>query len=730
MPRKPADKKRKSEPSEPLLPPLPERAKQELTGIGFAVLAAITVLGFLDLAGPVGGGIDAGASALVGSLKWGLPLLFVSVALHNFFPERFSFRASRTIGVFLLAVNLGGIINLVLYREPQELLVIDNLMVGGGYFGLLLAYPLLTMAGFAAGLIIMAGLVLVAGVLTFNFSISDTVSRLQTAASGVSLRRDSNGEAGDEPLEEGADEDGDDSGIVRRSIAPPGTEPPEEGGAEDELVPQLIPTSMRQKFKAVTIPHDLLETRNGKATAGDINAKLLVIKKTLDHFNIPVEMGEVSVGPTVTQFSLKPAEGIKLSRITGLTDNLSLALSAYPIRIEAPIPGKALVGIEVPNQTVAMVTLREILESKEFKERKSNLTICLGKDVAGKPWIADLAKMPHLLVAGATGSGKTVCLNAIILSLIYQNSPNDLRMILVDPKRVELPTYNGIPHLLCPAITQIPKIINSLKWAIGEMDRRYELLAQAGKRDIASYNASAAEKLPFLVIVIDELADLMVTSAQEVESSIIRLAQMARAVGIHLVVATQRPSVDVITGLIKANIPARIAFAVASGTDSKTILDTPGAESLVGRGDMLLLTTDLSRPKRIQCCFVSDNDIRKVVDFLTSSLDEPVHYDDNITEKKGSGNPYDFGYDSDGADDLFDEAKDTVVRAGKASASYLQRRLKIGYARAARLLDLLEERGIIGPGDGAKPRDVLVKYGDETVIPPDPDGAAASDELK
>ncbi len=432
------------------------------------------------------------------------------------------------------------------------------------------------------------------------------------------------------------------------------------------------------------------------------------IKKTLENFGIPVEMGEYSVGPTVTQFTLRPADGIKLTRITSLSNDLALSLAAHPIRIEAPIPGRSLVGIEVPNHVIAVVGLREVIESKEFKGRRSNLTVCLGKDVSGKPWIANLAKMPHLLVAGATGSGKTVCLNSIILSLLYQNNPDELKLILIDPKRVELPVYNGLPHLLAPAVTEVPKTINALKWAIGEMDRRFTILSEAGKRDIESYNESASERMPYIVIIIDELADLMVASASEVEASIIRLAQMSRAVGIHLIVATQRPSVDVITGLIKANITSRIAFSVASATDSRTILDGPGAEKLVGRGDMLFLSAELSKPKRIQCCYVSDGDIRHVVDHIKSQMEEPVSYEEGVTEKHAGGFGQ-FGVDGGGdSDELLDEARDTVVRAGKASASYLQRRLKIGYARAARLLDLLEERGIIGPGEGAKPRQILV----------------------
>jgi S-DNA-T family DNA segregation ATPase FtsK/SpoIIIE len=357
-----------------------------------------------------------------------------------------------------------------------------------------------------------------------------------------------------------------------------------------------------------------------------------------------------------------------------------------------------------------MVTLRELLESPEFQNRQHNMMIALGKDVAGKVWFADLPKMPHLLVAGTTGSGKTVCINSIILSLLYQNTAETLRFIMVDPKRVELTLYNGIPHLLTPVITDAHKTVNALRWTITEMERRFDVLAKAGKRDIGSYNKSSSESLPHIVFVIDELADLMATAASEVEAGIIRIAQMARAVGIHLVVATQRPSVEVITGLMKANIPGRIAFSVASIIDSRTILDSPGAEKLLGRGDMLLQTSDMSKPKRIQGAYVSEEEIDRVVEYLKG--DEPPSYDESIVAKgsNGNGTANMFGGASDDQDALFDDAKKIVIESGKASASLLQRRLKVGYARAARLLDELEEAGIVGPAEGAKPREVFVEH--------------------
>ena len=472
--------------------------------------------------------------------------------------------------------------------------------------------------------------------------------------------------------------------------------------------PETHPSIRTPKVK-VDLPINLLDDKKSKPTSGDIKVGLEKIQKTLENFHIPVEMGEVQVGPTVTQYTLKPSEGIKLSRITALNNDLALAMAAHPIRIEAPIPGKSLVGIEVPNQKPAVVRIREILDTPEFKNRKTNITIALGKDVSGKAWVDDIGHMPHLLVAGATGSGKSVCLNAIIISLLYENNPDTLRMILVDPKRVEFPVYNGIPHLLTPVITDVTKTVYALRWAISEMDRRFDTLQKAKKRNLESYNLATKEKMPHIIIIIDELADLMVAAAAEVEACIIRLTQMARAVGIHLVVATQRPSVDVITGLIKANIPCRIAFSVASLMDSRTILDTSGAEKLVGKGDMLFMTPTTAKPRRLQGAYVSDDEIKRVVDFLRHAAGEP-DYQTEITDKAATSGStsFDFNGGGDSDDDLFDEAKKLVIESGKASASYLQRRLRIGYARAARLIDLMEEAGIVGPGDGAKPRDILV----------------------
>ncbi|KKP90920.1 MAG: cell division FtsK/SpoIIIE [Parcubacteria group bacterium GW2011_GWA2_36_10] len=476
--------------------------------------------------------------------------------------------------------------------------------------------------------------------------------------------------------------------------------------SQEEVVEQAV----AKKPRKIIVPLELLTYSNSKPMSGDIDANMAKIKKTLENFGIEVEMSDVNVGPTVTQYTLRPAEGVKLAHILTLQNDLALALAAHPLRIEAPIPGKSLVGIEVPNQTVSIVKLREILESDEYRKRKNNLFISLGKDVAGTPKLANLGNMPHLLIAGATGSGKSVCVNNIILSLIYENSPDELKFILVDPKRVELSVYNNIPYLLTPVINEPDKTINALRWAVSEMEQRYKLLQAANKRNLESYNSAViVNKLPYIVIIIDELADLMQTAAKEVEGAIIRLAQMARAVGIHLVLATQRPSTNVITGLIKANITSRIAFSVASNIDSRTIIDSAGAEKLLGKGDMLFMTAELTHPGRIQGAYVSDEEISAVIDYIKSQGGEP-EYDPKIVEKIGHSHGV-MGSSSGGndyEDDLTMEAKEAVIKAGKASATLLQRRLRVGYARAARLLDILEEMGVVGPGDGAKPREVLV----------------------
>ncbi|MBI2464825.1 DNA translocase FtsK [Candidatus Shapirobacteria bacterium] len=457
------------------------------------------------------------------------------------------------------------------------------------------------------------------------------------------------------------------------------------------------------------------DTPGAKADRGDVRKNAQTIEKTLESFGITARVADVNNSPSVTQYALEVALGTKLAKIVSLSNDLAMALAAPggQIRVEAPIPGKSLVGIEVPNRSLEVVPIRAILSSDAMNGAKSKISVPLGLDVAGQPRIADIAKMPHVLIAGQTGSGKSVCVNSWISTMLYRSSPSELRMIMVDPKRVELTPYNGIPHLLTPVIVEPEKVISALKWAVKEMETRYKTFTEVGAKNIESYNTLAGfTSMPYIVIVIDELAEIMLFSPSEVEDNICRIAQMARATGIHLVLATQRPSVNVITGLIKANIPTRIAFAVSSMTDSRVILDTPGAEKLLGRGDMLYIPPELAKPVRIQGCFISDKEIGKLIDHLKSQ--KTTEYNDEITSQPvaipGSKTANIMSVNGSDHDVMFQDAVKFITETGKASATNLQRHFKIGYARAARLLDELEQAKIVGPVNGAKPREILVPH--------------------
>lgn len=499
-----------------------------------------------------------------------------------------------------------------------------------------------------------------------------------------------------------------------------------------EAAPALV-TVTDPNWKAPSV--ELLEKKQSPADAGDVQQNAQIIKDTLSEFNIGVEMEGANIGPKVTQYTLRPPSGVKLTRITQLETNIALNLAASSLRIEAPIPGQKAVGIEVPNRKAADVRLYGILSSKQWKSAMEPLAFAIGKDIAGDAVVGELNKMPHLLVAGQTGSGKSVMINTLLTSLLYRNSPSEMKLILVDPKQVEMAPYEDIPHLLTPIITEPEKTISALKWAVNEMERRYKLLAAEKIRDIKTYNKKIQQAgtkiavadedgnvqqhedgtMPYIVIVIDEMADLMMVAKRDVEALIVRIAQKARAVGIHLVLATQRPSVDVITGLIKANVPARIAFTVASQIDSMTILDQAGAEKLLGQGDMLFKTTTTPKPKRIQGAWVTDDEVSKITDHLR--MQSAPQYNDEIISQpvqlNGKGGVV-MDFDGpEGGDDMFKDAVRAVIEGRKASTSYLQRRLRIGYSRAARIIEEMEEQGIIGPADGSRPREVLISSLDD-----------------
>ena len=686
----------------------PETKNSIWAVFSFAV-AVLFTLAYFGKAGLVGIALQRSLEATFGNGFFLVPMAFFLGGFSFLFALGNHLVITTLVGGALFLLSSLGIADIVFGEYT------------GGYIGFFASYPFLRFFDYWASLVILSSLFLASLLIMLNFSLKPRRKAEATA------------ELADGPLIPPAE------GLRSANLPPAAISEPAVASAiiqkssedMDEIKQSLFSKVFSPKPKParaepqrqmsyVPPPLELLEGDKGTPSSGDIKANANIIKRTLQNFGIDVEMSEVNVGPSVTQYTLKPAEGIKLSRITALQNDLALALAARSLRIEAPIPGKSLVGVEIPNHSIALVGLRSLFGTEYFQKAQP-LSFAVGRDVSGREVYADIAKMPHLMIAGATGSGKSVAIHSLIVSLLYKNSPQFLRFIMVDPKRVELTGYNGIPHLLAPVIVDAKKTIISLRWAVREMERRYEKLAEASARDINTYNNELVsvknydDILPNILIVIDELADLMATYPREMEASIVRLAQMSRAVGIHLVVSTQRPSVEVITGLIKANITARIALQVASLVDSRTILDMAGAEKLLGNGDMLYLAGDVSKARRIQGGFISDNEVKKITAYLKEHAGEFEAEEVDMDIKLPSSDPNvpsDFVEGDDVDDELYEAAKETVIEAQKASTSYLQRKLRIGYARAASIIDMLEERGVVGPGEGAKPRDVLVKKGE------------------
>ncbi len=672
--RKPArsrSRRTKPEPKQPLLEP--ETARR-VTGVLLLAFAAVLAFALVGTGGPAGSALALWGTQAIGVSAWLLPPAAAYAGYRLYRHE--SLPRHTVVGFVISLVALAALLHLFVKVDELEVAL-------RGEFGGLLGYALTETAAYAVGglvaLIVFAALFAVGLLVMTNRKRADDSVIPQRPEPAVVPRR--------EP--------------VRSSAAPPAPKPRSAGDPAPaaDFTPRVVDAAWEPP------PFSLLSDDTSEADAGDTRHMATIVERTLANFNIEAKVEGARVGPTVTQFELRPAPGVKVTEITQRTNDLALALAAHPIRIQAPIPGKSSVGVEVPNRKAATVRLRQLFETNQFKKGGA-LPLALGLDVSGQPVVTDLSAMPHLLIAGQTGSGKSVAINAILMSLLFTHSPKHLRLLLVDPKRVELTNYNDIPHLLAPVIVDPPKVVNALKWVVSEMERRYQVFQEAGARNIIEYNkAHKKEEMPYLVIVIDELADLMQVSGKAVEGAVTRIAQLARATGIHLIIATQRPSTNVITGVIKANFPSRIAFAVSSLVDSRVILDSGGADKLLGKGDSLMMTANTPQPVRVQGAYVETREANQLTDFLKGK-GKPV-YEESVTERPATG--ADGGGDGEGSDDpMYEEAKAEVLRAKKASTSYLQRRLRIGYGRAARLIDALEENGVIGPGEGAKPRQVLV----------------------
>ena len=700
-------------------------AVRGVLAIFFVAIAVFLILARFNVGGFVGSVIYKYLSWLlgIGYLLLPLSLLLLAILIFKSFDRHFGLIQLLSMFVFLLS----------------GLSLIDLAFPGdGGVLGAAVSNPITAAVDVAATAIFLTAFVIASLIVAFDIHMGALFTKLRERYS-IS-KSDSTADAGSPermsvkklPIEEPDSAE---------NLSP---EIPHEERSDDGKIMALAKSWQKSDEPAASFPIitatgnvyepppiSILAKNRGKPEVGDIKANMNIIKRTLQNFGLQVEMDEASIGPTVTRYAMKPAEGVRLSKIVALQSNLELALAASPIRIEAPIPGRSLVGVEVPNISRTTLGLAPLLSDSLFVKSDKPLLIALGRSITGTPHFADLARMPHILVAGATGAGKSVTIHNFIVSMLYRCGPERLRFIMIDPKRVELTMYNSIPHLLTPVITDAKKAILAIKWLSKEMERRYSILETESVRDIFSYHANIVapalekalkskkddegplpEAMPYIVVIIDELADMMSLYPRELEAGVVRLAQMSRAVGIHLILSTQRPSVKVITGLIKANIPARVALQVASQIDSRTILDAGGAEKLLGAGDMLFLSGEMSKPRRIQASFISESEVKKIVEYIIKSNEDQIPSEIDFTDaKNGTDAIFSSMIDEIGEEEnddaLYGEAKRAVMEAGKASTSYLQRKLRIGYSRAARLIDLLEERGVIGAGDGARPREII-----------------------
>jgi DNA segregation ATPase FtsK/SpoIIIE, S-DNA-T family len=711
---------------------LQTHTKHGIIAIIFFVFALFFLMASFGLTGVAGGFIYDKLYYLLGIGYGLLPLILILLGYSYIKSETPDIGSRSILSSFMFLLSGLGIIDIASTKHA------------GGFLGRVLSTPLVSLFDTYASIVFLGALLIISILIMFDAKL-DFASLFKRIYLFISRKKENTEEEieNEKDTEENEDEDEEQENTtekIKKALGVGKTKKEDNNTDDFSKIEEEMPIQKNKRPQSGLVstytppPLNLLEEDQGKPNTGDVKANANIIKRTLINFGIEVEMDEITIGPTVTRYALKPAEGVKLSRIVGLQNDLALALAAHPIRIEAPIPGKSLVGIEIPNKTKSIVGLATLLSDDKFQNAVKTLTIALGRSIGGKAVFGNLAKMPHALIAGTTGSGKSATIHAIITSLLYRNGPDDLKLILIDPKRVELTLYKNIPHLLTPVITEAKKTILALKWAAKEMDRRYDILEAESVRDIESYHNNIfgkkpkktktndlgeeveidADRMPYIVIVIDELADIMTAYPRELESAIVRLAQMSRAVGIHLILSTQRPEVNVITGLIKANIPARIALKVSSQIDSRTILDAGGAEKLLGAGDMLYSSGE-AQPERLQSAFISENEVKKVVKYLNDTYKDEITEEINISSGSISADKSIFESsledDGNGAEDdeLYEEARICVIEAGRASTSYLQRKLKLGYARAARLMDALEERGVIGPGDGAKPREVLEK---------------------